>query len=152
MIIPVPDEILPAEQLGRVHFVGIGGAALSGLARIMVQRGLTVTGSDAKDGPGLELLRRIGVVCFVGHQAESGRRRRHGRGVDRGSSRQPRGGARAGARAEVVAALGGGPVSDARSHVGRRHRHARQDHDDVDADHGAAGVRRRSVVRDRLDA
>jgi UDP-N-acetylmuramate--alanine ligase len=69
MIIPVPEEILAAEDLGRVHFVGIGGAALSGLARIMVQRGLTVTGSDAKDGPGLEMLRVIGVVCFVGHQA-----------------------------------------------------------------------------------
>jgi len=69
MIVPVPSEILAPEQLGRVHFVGIGGAALSGLARIMVQRGLTVTGSDAKDGPGLELLRGLGVVCFVGHRA-----------------------------------------------------------------------------------
>lgn len=69
MIIEVPTEILPAEELGRVHFVGIGGAALSGLARIMVERGLTVTGSDAKDGPSLDALRRIGVVCFVGHQA-----------------------------------------------------------------------------------
>ncbi len=69
MIIPVPTEIPAAEELGRVHFVGIGGAALSGLARIMVERGLTVTGSDAKDSPAIAMLRGIGVVCFVGHQA-----------------------------------------------------------------------------------
>ena len=40
---------MPAEQLGRVHFVGIGGAGMSGIARIMLARGLPVTGSDAKD-------------------------------------------------------------------------------------------------------
>ncbi|MEJ7707983.1 MAG: hypothetical protein WKF82_12370 [Nocardioidaceae bacterium] len=40
MIIAPPDEILAADQLGRVHFVGIGGAALSGLARVLVGRGL----------------------------------------------------------------------------------------------------------------
>ena len=40
---------LPAEELGRVHFVGIGGAGMSGIARIMLARGLPVSGSDAKD-------------------------------------------------------------------------------------------------------
>ena len=42
MRVPVPGELLPAEALGRVHFVGIGGAGLSGIARIMLARGLTV--------------------------------------------------------------------------------------------------------------
>jgi UDP-N-acetylmuramate--alanine ligase len=69
VIIDVPDRIVAAEELGRVHFVGIGGAALSGLARIMAARGVTVTGSDAKDSAALESLRALGVVCFVGHDA-----------------------------------------------------------------------------------
>jgi UDP-N-acetylmuramate--alanine ligase len=70
MIIEIPETIEPAERLGRVHFVGIGGAALSGLARIMAERGVTVSGSDAKDSPLLAGLRDIGVVCHVGHRAE----------------------------------------------------------------------------------
>lgn len=70
MAIDVPDVIEPVEQLGHVHFVGVGGAALSGLARVMVQRGATVTGSDAKDSAMLESLRALGIVCFVGHRAE----------------------------------------------------------------------------------
>ena len=45
MKVPVPDVILPADELGRVHFIGIGGAGLSGIARIMLARGLPVSGS-----------------------------------------------------------------------------------------------------------
>ncbi len=70
MIIELPGDIQPAEELGRVHFVGIGGAALSGLARIMVGRGLTVSGSDANDSTGLEALRKLGIQCHVGHRAD----------------------------------------------------------------------------------
>lgn len=70
MRIPVPDELLPAEQLGRVHFTGIGGAALSGIARIMAQRGLTVTGSDDHDTPFLPALRELGVEIHLGYAGE----------------------------------------------------------------------------------
>jgi UDP-N-acetylmuramate--alanine ligase len=70
MRVEVPDEIEPCEELGHVHFVGIGGAALSGLARIMAGRGLTVSGSDARDSPLLDSLRTIGVECWVGHDAK----------------------------------------------------------------------------------
>ena len=69
MKVPVPDEILPAEQLGRVHFVGIGGAGLSGIARIMLGRGITVSGSDAHDSPTLEALRALGARVDLGHDA-----------------------------------------------------------------------------------
>lgn len=69
MIIAVPHDIPPAEELGRVHFVGVGGAALSGLARIMAERGVAVSGSDAKDSPLLDALRALGVTCHVGHDA-----------------------------------------------------------------------------------
>jgi len=67
MRVPVPTEILPATALGRVHFVGVGGAALSGLARIMSARGVTVSGSDEKDSATLVSLRETGVTCWVGH-------------------------------------------------------------------------------------
>ena len=60
MRLPVPDVVPRAEDLGRVHFVGIGGAALSGIARIMAQRGLPVTGSDDHDTPFLPALRELG--------------------------------------------------------------------------------------------
>ena len=69
MRLPVPDRILPAERLGRVHFVGIGGAGLSAIARIMLERGLEVSGSDGVDSPVLTALRELGALVRVGHDA-----------------------------------------------------------------------------------
>jgi UDP-N-acetylmuramate--alanine ligase len=69
MKIPVPDEIPPVDRLGHVHFVGIGGAGLSAIARLMAQQGVQVSGSDAADSPVLEALRAEGITCFVGHEA-----------------------------------------------------------------------------------
>ncbi|MCW2773012.1 MAG: UDP-N-acetylmuramate--L-alanine ligase [Nocardioides sp.] len=69
MKVPVPDEILPADRLGRVHFVGIGGAGLSGIARIMLARGIAVSGSDGTDSPTLEALRALGATVHLGHAA-----------------------------------------------------------------------------------
>jgi len=70
MRVPVPEELLPADALGRVHFIGIGGAGLSGIARIMRARGITVSGSDAKDSRALDALRALGAECHVGHDAD----------------------------------------------------------------------------------
>ncbi|MGZ4609190.1 MAG: UDP-N-acetylmuramate--L-alanine ligase [Actinomycetes bacterium] len=67
---PVTAPPLPAEQLGRVHFIGIGGAGMSGIARIMLARGLPVSGSDAKDSVALAALRALGATVHVGHAAE----------------------------------------------------------------------------------
>ena len=70
MKVPVPDQILPADRLGRVHFVGIGGAGLSGIARIMLARGIPVSGSDGVDSPTLAALRDLGARVDVGHAAQ----------------------------------------------------------------------------------
>ena len=70
MRVPLPDPVPPLSQLRRVHLVGIGGAGLSGIARIMLARGIAVSGSDASDSPTLEALRRQGARCEVGHAAE----------------------------------------------------------------------------------
>lgn len=69
MKIPVPDEILPADRLGRVHLVGIGGAGLSGIARLMHESGVEVTGSDANDSAVVQALRAEGIAVHVGHDA-----------------------------------------------------------------------------------
>jgi UDP-N-acetylmuramate--alanine ligase len=68
--IPVPDVIPAASELGRVHFVGIGGAGLSAIARIMAQQGVPVTGSDDQDTPFLPQLRELGVPVHLGYAAE----------------------------------------------------------------------------------
>lgn len=52
------------------HFVGVGGAGMSGLAKILALRGAEVSGSDAKESATVAALRAIGVRVFVGHAAE----------------------------------------------------------------------------------
>ena len=69
MRLPVPEDRPDLEDLGRVHFVGIGGAGLSAIARIMLARGVTVSGSDAAASPVLADLETRGARVFVGHDA-----------------------------------------------------------------------------------
>jgi UDP-N-acetylmuramate--alanine ligase len=54
----------------RLHFVGIGGAGMSGLARIALSHGITVTGSDAKDSTVLSALQALGAQVHSSHSAE----------------------------------------------------------------------------------
>ena len=61
---------IPALQdLGSVHFIAIGGAGMSGVARVMLARGCTVSGSDAKQSPVLAALAAEGAEVHVGHDA-----------------------------------------------------------------------------------
>lgn len=53
----------------RVHIVGVGGAGMSGIARILLTRGVEVSGSDAKDSRRLAALRPLGAQVYVGHDA-----------------------------------------------------------------------------------
>ena len=57
-------------DLTAVHLVGIGGAGMSGIARVLLARGATVSGSDAKDSRTLAALRALGARVHVGHDAE----------------------------------------------------------------------------------
>jgi UDP-N-acetylmuramate--alanine ligase len=68
LVTPVPA--VPVDRLGRVHFVGIGGAGMSGIARIMLARGVSVSGSDRAASPQLDELARLGATVFVGHAEE----------------------------------------------------------------------------------
>ncbi len=51
----------------RVHFIGIGGSGMSGIAKVMAARGALVSGSDIQDSGTLEALRAFGITVFVGH-------------------------------------------------------------------------------------
>ena len=55
----------------QVHFVGIGGSGMSGLARIAISHGIKVSGSDSSDSSVLNALRAIGAEVFVGHNTEN---------------------------------------------------------------------------------
>ncbi len=56
---------------GHVHIVGIGGAGMSGIATILVARGVQVSGSDAKESRRLVTLRALGIDARVGHSADN---------------------------------------------------------------------------------
>lgn len=64
-------EIVPATELGAVHFIGIGGSGMSGIARIMVMNGVTVSGSDAKESAVVDVLRTLGARVEIGHSADN---------------------------------------------------------------------------------
>jgi UDP-N-acetylmuramate--alanine ligase len=66
----VNAEQLPPE-LRRVHMVGIGGAGMSGVARILLDRDGLVSGSDAKESRGLHALRARGALIRIGHDASA---------------------------------------------------------------------------------
>ena len=55
----------------KIHFIGIGGAGMSGLARISLSLGLQVSGSDSKDSSVLLALKALGAEVFVGHQGSN---------------------------------------------------------------------------------
>ncbi|HEY2178744.1 MAG TPA: UDP-N-acetylmuramate--L-alanine ligase [Caulobacteraceae bacterium] len=57
-------------ELGPVHFIGIGGIGMSGIAEIMLRLGYVVQGSDAKAGANTERLAGLGARVFIGHRPE----------------------------------------------------------------------------------
>jgi UDP-N-acetylmuramate--alanine ligase len=63
----MPDNLEP----NRVHLIGIGGAGMSGIARILLARGAEVSGSDAKESATVLALRTQGARVAIGHQPEN---------------------------------------------------------------------------------
>ena len=55
----------------RIHFIGIGGSGMSGLARIAISHGINVSGSDATDSSVLNALRALGANIYIGHDANN---------------------------------------------------------------------------------
>lgn len=59
------------DDIEHAHFLGIGGVGVSGIARILASRGITVTGTDAKDLPVMDALRERGATLYVGYSADN---------------------------------------------------------------------------------
>jgi len=58
-------------DIGTIHFVGIGGIGMSGIAEVMGNLGYTVQGSDIAEGPSVERLRARGITVHIGHAPEN---------------------------------------------------------------------------------
>ncbi len=57
-------------DMGPIHFVGIGGIGMSGIAEVMINLGYEVQGSDMRENPNVTRLRRLGAEIFIGQKAE----------------------------------------------------------------------------------
>ena len=64
---PGPTADAPVRLAERVHLIGIGGAGMSGIARILLARGVAVSGSDAKQSRAVLALQALGARVAVGH-------------------------------------------------------------------------------------
>ncbi|MEJ1086791.1 UDP-N-acetylmuramate--L-alanine ligase [Microbacterium sp. Mu-80] len=65
-----PDLTLPIpETITSAHFIGIGGSGMSGLARMFLDAGIRVSGSDRSDSAALRALAEAGATVYVGHDA-----------------------------------------------------------------------------------
>lgn len=58
------------KKIQRIHFVGIGGAGMSGIAEVLLTLGYTVSGSDAKESDETRRLSSLGAAVFIGHRAD----------------------------------------------------------------------------------
>ena len=61
-------------DIGPVHFVGIGGIGMSGIAEVLANLGYTVHGSDVADSANVKRLRDMGIAVAIGHKAREPRR------------------------------------------------------------------------------
>ncbi len=58
-------------KIQRIHFVGIGGIGMSGIAEVLLTLGYKVSGSDLKHSPVTDRLAELGAIIFIGHQPEN---------------------------------------------------------------------------------
>ena len=59
------------QHIGPIHFVGIGGIGMSGIAEVLANLGYTVQGSDVADSANVKRLRDKGIAIAIGHKAEN---------------------------------------------------------------------------------
>jgi UDP-N-acetylmuramate--alanine ligase len=62
---------ITAEELGKVHLVGVGGVGMSGLARLLLTRGIATSGSELKEWPHLAALKALGGTIYRTHEASN---------------------------------------------------------------------------------
>lgn len=68
---PLVYQVPEMRRIRRIHFVGIGGAGMSGIAEVLKNQGYEVSGSDIKDSPVTGRLRALGVEVQIGHREQN---------------------------------------------------------------------------------
>lgn len=68
---PIAHFVPGMRRIRRIHFIGIGGVGMCGIAEVLSNQGYEVSGSDLRESPVVERLRSIGVRVAIGHQAEN---------------------------------------------------------------------------------
>ena len=68
---PLVYQVPEMRRIRHIHFVGIGGAGMSGIAEVLKNQGYDVSGSDIKESPVTDRLRAMGVEVQIGHRAEN---------------------------------------------------------------------------------
>lgn len=58
-------------RIRRIHFIGIGGAGMCGIAEVLLNQGYVISGSDLREGPVVDRLRCMGAEVIVGHSADN---------------------------------------------------------------------------------
>ena len=61
----------PFKKVKSIHFVGIGGAGMIGIARVLLKKGYKISGSDISDSIELRKLKKDGAKVFIGHDKEN---------------------------------------------------------------------------------
>ena len=64
-------ELSDLDKGAHIHFIGIGGISMSGLAQIMLKNGYKVSGSDRSDSEIIHKLKELGAVVYEGHKSEN---------------------------------------------------------------------------------
>ena len=131
------------QTIGLVHFIGIGGIGMSGIAEVLHNLGYRVQGSDQADSANVQRLRDKGIECFVGHRAENlGDAEVVVVSTAIKKSNPELKAARERAAADRAARRDAGRA-DALPPGDRHRRHARQDHHDLAGRHAARSRRPR---------
>jgi UDP-N-acetylmuramate--alanine ligase len=65
---PLVYQVPEMRRIRHIHFVGIGGAGMCGIAEVLKNQGYEVSGSDLKESPVTERLKGLGVTIHVGHR------------------------------------------------------------------------------------
>jgi len=65
------NKFIPNKRIRKTHFIGIGGAGMSGIAEVLFHNGFEVSGSDMQESTQTKYLQNLGVKIFIGHNAEN---------------------------------------------------------------------------------
>jgi len=67
----IVSNVPEMRRIRRIHFIGIGGAGMSGIAEVLNNQGYVISGSDLKQSSVTQRLEKMGVTCFIGHQVSN---------------------------------------------------------------------------------